>query len=162
MVFFPYPRSRLRNWARETGSAVPSGISPLVLHTQAESDWLVLTHGIPPSFRDGVHISHQPPSGNPRVNRVTQLRTDGVHCRKSAGTGPVVLKVVRVTGAAFSGFTVDQFSCTSLFPHPLYYWYEVDYDDMRGTENIGGRRYGQLKINVGVVVKLWRRLSRLF
>ena len=33
--------------------------------------------------------------------RVTQLRTDVVHCRDSVGTGPVVLKVVPVTGAAF-------------------------------------------------------------
>ena len=29
------------------GSAVPFRVSPLVLHTQTESDWLVLTHGIP-------------------------------------------------------------------------------------------------------------------
>ena len=28
------------------------------------------------------------PSGQSRVYRVTQLRTDGVHCRESAGTGP--------------------------------------------------------------------------
>ena len=27
------------------------------------------------------------PSGQSRVHRVTQLRTDGVHCRESAGTG---------------------------------------------------------------------------
>ena len=47
-------------------------------------------------------------SGQSQVYRVKQLRTDGVHRRESAGTGPVVLKVVPVTGAAFSGFTVDQ------------------------------------------------------
>ena len=29
------------------------------------------------------------PSGQSRVYRVTQLRTDGVHCRESAGTRPV-------------------------------------------------------------------------
>ena len=34
--------------------------------------------------------------------------TDGVHCRDFAGTGPVVLKELPVTGAAFSGFTMDQ------------------------------------------------------
>ena len=34
---FPCPRSRLRVWSRELGSAVPSRVSPLVLHTQAES-----------------------------------------------------------------------------------------------------------------------------
>ncbi|CAN0136596.1 unnamed protein product [Ascophyllum nodosum] len=30
----------------------------------------------------------------PALYRVTQLRTDGVHCRESDGTGPVNLKVV--------------------------------------------------------------------
>ena len=41
---------------------------------------------------------------------ITQLlRTDGVHCRESAGTGPVVLKVVPVTsGVAFAGITMDR------------------------------------------------------
>ena len=35
------------------------------------------------------------PSGQSRVYRVImQLRTDGVHCRESAGTGPGNLKVV--------------------------------------------------------------------
>ena len=34
---FPFPRSRLRVWSRELGSAVPSRVSPLILHTQAES-----------------------------------------------------------------------------------------------------------------------------
>ena len=31
-----------------------------------------------------------------------QLRTDGVHCRESGGTGPINLKVVPVTGAVFA------------------------------------------------------------
>ena len=31
-----------------------------------------------------------------------KLRIAGVHCRESAGSGPVVLKVVPVTGAAFA------------------------------------------------------------
>ena len=43
------------------------------------------------------------PSGQSRVYRVTQLRTDGIHCRESAGTEAVVLKVVLVTGAVFAG-----------------------------------------------------------
>ena len=34
---FPCPRSRLKIWSRETGSAVPSRVSLLILHTQAES-----------------------------------------------------------------------------------------------------------------------------
>ena len=39
------------------GSAVPSHVSLLILHTQAISTFrlnLVLTHGIPPDFRGGV------------------------------------------------------------------------------------------------------------
>ena len=58
---------------------------------------LVLTHGIPPEFRGSVHLfiyNRHTPSGQSRVYRVTHLRTDGVHCRESAGTRPVKLKVV--------------------------------------------------------------------
>ena len=63
--------------------------------------------GIPPACRDGVHSYCQPPSGQSRVYyQVPQLRADGVHCRKSAGTGPVILKVIQVTGAAFLCITI--------------------------------------------------------
>ena len=80
---------------------------------------LVLTHGIPPAFHDSVHhIYRQPPSGQSQVNRVTQLRTNGIPRREFVGNGPVVLKAVRVTGAAFSGFTMDQFLYASLFLYP--------------------------------------------
>ena len=34
---FPCPRSHLRVWSRKLGSAVPSRVSLLILHTQAES-----------------------------------------------------------------------------------------------------------------------------
>ena len=45
--------------------------------------------------------------------------TDGVHCRKAVGAGPVVLKVVPVTGVAFSGITtMDQFVVRLTFPTP--------------------------------------------
>ena len=47
--------------------------------------------------RGGVHLfiyNRHTPSGQFRVYRVTQLRTDGVRCRESAGTGPVNFKVV--------------------------------------------------------------------
>ena len=49
-----------------------------------------------------------------------QLRTDSVYCRESAGTGPVVLKVVPATGVAFAAITMDELMCASLFPHPLF------------------------------------------
>ena len=120
---FPCPRARLRIWSRETGSAVPSRVSLLILHTQAESG-LVLTHGIPPDFCDGVHLfkfiytalRHRV---SPEFIGVTQLRTDDVHCREPAGTGPVVLKIVPLVGAAILQVTMDQSMCSSLFPHPL-------------------------------------------
>ena len=79
----------------------------------------VLSHGSPPHFRDGVivHLYRQPPPGQSRVYRVTQLRTDGVYCQESAGTGPVVLKALRVTSAAFSGFTMWANCNAPLFSH---------------------------------------------
>ena len=58
------------------------------------------------------------------VYRVTQVRTDHIiYCREPAGKAPIVIKVVPVKGAAFSGITMDQFIImlfTSLFPNPLF------------------------------------------
>ena len=91
-IIFPCPRSCLRIWSRETVSAVPSRVSLLISILRLK---LVLTYGIPPEFRGGVHLwNRHTPSGQSRVYRVTQMRTDGVHCLESAGTGPVNLKVV--------------------------------------------------------------------
>ena len=47
------------------------------------------------------------------------LRTDGVHCRESAGAGPVVLEVVPVTDAAFLQVTMNQLMGASVCQHPL-------------------------------------------
>ena len=55
-INFLRPRSHLRIWSRETGSAVPSRVSPRSLSTLRLN--LVLTHGIPPAFRDGVYIQY--------------------------------------------------------------------------------------------------------
>ena len=45
--------------------------------------------------------------------------TDGVYCRREpVGTGPVVVKVVRVTGPALSGFTMNHFIICLSFPTP--------------------------------------------
>ena len=64
---------------------------------------MALTHWIPPDFRGGVHLFILPHAiiGPAPSFFVTQLRTDDVNCRESAGTGPVIIKVVSVTGAAF-------------------------------------------------------------
>ena len=91
----PCPRSRLRVWPRKTGSAVPSHVSLLFSILRLD---LVLMYGIPSDFRGDVglliEINLNTPSGQSRYYRVTQLRTDGVHCQESAGTGLVNLKVV--------------------------------------------------------------------
>ena len=118
-----FSRSNLRIWSRETGLTVPSRVILLILHVQAESGAY---------SRDSFHFSRQLPHiPSTAVGSVSSLSgppqqqcTDGVHHRKFAGTGPVVLKVVRVTmGAAFSGFTMGHFFCASLFPHsPLLVW----------------------------------------
>ena len=77
---------------------------------------LMLIHRIPPEFIPSTTIGPIPI----RVYRVTQLRTDDVHCRESTSTGPVNLKVVvPVADAAFSGFAMNQFLCAPLFQHPL-------------------------------------------
>ena len=66
---------------------------------------------------------HHTPSGQSRVYRVAQLRTDGVHCRESVGTVPAVLKVARVTRAAFASPWTKCY-CAPLFSHTQD-WYTV-------------------------------------
>ena len=86
----------------------------------------MLTYGIPPEFRGGVHLfiyNRHTPSGQSRVYRVTQLRTDGVHCRESAGTGPVNLKVVPNECCLAWQVTMDQLIFASL--SHTHYWYKV-------------------------------------
>ena len=53
-MIFSCPRSRLRIWSRETGSAVPSRVSLLISIPSRLN--MVRTHGIPPEFRGGVHL----------------------------------------------------------------------------------------------------------
>ena len=83
-------------WSRETSPAVPSRVSLLIyLHTQAESSaYLRDSSRCPQPTAPIYYLNRHTPLGQPRVYRVTQLRTDAVHCRESAGTGPVNLTVV--------------------------------------------------------------------
>ena len=73
-------------------SCVPR--QPAHLHTQAESGAYV--RDLPSSAAASIYLfkNRHTSSGQSRVYRVTQLRTDGVHCRESASTGTVNLKVV--------------------------------------------------------------------
>ena len=73
--------------SRDAGSAVPSRVSLFISILRRN----------PVLFRGGIHLSNlnlHMPLGQFRVHRVTRLCTDGVHCRESAGTGPVNHKVV--------------------------------------------------------------------
>ena len=91
------------------------------LHTQAESGAYSRGSSRFPRRRPFNDLNRHPPSDQSRVYRVMQLRTDGVHCRESAGTGPVSSPqgtVVTVTGAAFSAITMDQFFTRLSFPTP--------------------------------------------
>ena len=116
-VFLPCTRSRLRIWFHETGTAVPSGVSLLILHAHAESGAYSQKSSRFPRWRPSSYLNRHTPSGQSRMYQATKLRTNGVHCRVSAGTGPVVLKVVPEIGAAFSGISMDPFLFTYVFPH---------------------------------------------
>ena len=83
------------------GSPVPR--QPAHLHTQVESGaHLLLDFSRFPRRRPYIYLNRHTPLVQPRFYWITQLRTDGVHCRESAGTGPVNPKVVQ-TGAALAG-----------------------------------------------------------
>ena len=72
---FPCPRSRLRIWSRYTGSAVPSRVSPLILHAQAESGAYSQAPLFPPAFRHGVVST---PGKRHRVSLSQKLCSNGV------------------------------------------------------------------------------------
>ena len=116
-AFFPVSPFAPENLVSRDGfGRVPSRVSLLISILRLN---LVLTCGILPAPASIRRYRHPPPSSQSRVHRVTtQLRTDGVDCRESAGTGPVVLKVVPgKTGAAYSGILMDHFLYLS-FPAP--------------------------------------------
>ena len=119
---FSCPRSRLRIWSRETDSAVPSRVSVLILHTQTESGVYSQDSSRFPRRRPFTYLHRHTPSAQSRVYRVTHLRTDGVHCRESAGTGPVNLKVVP-NECCLGRITMDQLRFASL--SHTHYWYKV-------------------------------------
>ena len=82
------------NLVSRDGFASPVPPQPAHLHPHAESGAYLRELSRVPRRRPFIYLNCYPPSGQSRVYRVTQLRTDGVHCRESAGTGPENLKVV--------------------------------------------------------------------
>ena len=117
---FLCPRSRLRIWSLELDSAVSSRVSPLVLHTQAESGAYLRDSTSPSRFPLRFPLE-QPCAiglGWSRVYRLTQLRYRWRSLPRT-DTGPVVLKVALYTGASSSGKPMDQSKYAPLFPYPL-------------------------------------------
>ena len=73
-----------------------------------------------PTFRDGVAPSYIT-EGQSQVYQVTQLRTDGVHRREPAGTGPIAPNVVRVTwGELPVEVTLKSNNCMPLLIHARF------------------------------------------
>ena len=102
--------------SRDGFGSRPVPRQPALLYTQAESGaYLRDSPRFPrrPPYIHLIYLNCQTPSGQSRVYRVTQLRTDGVNCRESAGTGPVNLKAVP------NGCCLGRSSWTNSFPHPL-------------------------------------------
>ena len=80
---------------------------------------MVLSHGLllPPlsATRASIYTVHRHRVINPEFIRSRHKRIDGVQRQESAGTGPVVLKMVRVTGAACSGIPENRFDMIFIF-----------------------------------------------
>ena len=74
------------------GSPVPR--QPAYLYTETESGAYLRDSSRVPRRRPIIYLNRHTPSGQSQVYRFTPLRTDGVHCRESTGTGPVNLKEV--------------------------------------------------------------------
>ena len=118
-MIFPCPRACLRIWSREMGSAVPSRVSLLISILRLN---LVLTYGIPPEFRGGVHM--KPPyaigsvpslSGHAIAYRWRSLpRVRRHRASKPQGSSERVLPWQ---------ITMDQLIFASL--SHTHYWYEV-------------------------------------
>ena len=97
------------NSVSRNGFDSPVPRQPAHLHTQAESDAYSRDFSRFPRRRLFICLNPDTPSGQCRDSHAAQLRTDGIHCREYAGTGPVVLKVVAVTGATPWQVTMDQY-----------------------------------------------------
>ena len=102
------------NLVSRDGFSSPVPRQPAHLHVQAESSAYLRDSSLFPRWRPFIYLNRLTPSGQSRFYRITHLRTDGVHCRESAGTGPVILKVVAITGASILQVTMEQLTCPSL------------------------------------------------
>ena len=92
-------------------------------HFRAQAESGAFIRGTPTDSRGGMYLCIPPYFiDSVRVYRVAQLPTDTVNCQNFTDTGPVVKKVVPVTGAAFAGHHGPINLRLSFHTH---YWYEV-------------------------------------
>ena len=82
------------NLVLRDGFSSPVPRQPAHLHSQAVSGAYLRDSSRFPRRSPCIYLNRHTPSGQSRVYGVTQLRTDGVHCRKSTGTRPVNLKLI--------------------------------------------------------------------
>ena len=118
---FPCPRSRLRIWSCETGSAVPSRISLLISILRLN---LVVTHGIPLDFRGGVSL-FKPPYA---IGSVPNLSCHAIAFRWRSSPRVGRHRASKPQGSServvlLRQVTISQLTCASL--SHTHYWYEV-------------------------------------
>ena len=125
--FFPCPRSRRRTWSRKTGSAASSRVGLLISILRLKSGAYSRNSSRFPRWcphSSNMILYRQSPSGQKsRINNWdnTQLRTDGVPCRESAGTGPAILKVGPSNGCCLFRFHHGSLLMRLSFPTPTIY-----------------------------------------
>ena len=91
---FPLSPFAPENLVSRDGFCSPVPRQTARLHTQDESGAYLGDSSRVPRRRLFIHLNRHTPSGQSLVYRVTQLRTDGVQCRDSAGTRSVNLKAI--------------------------------------------------------------------
>ena len=115
--FFPTPFAP-DNLVSRDGFGSPVPCQPAYLHTQAESGAYLRDSSRFPRRRPFIYLNRHTPSGQSRVYWVKQLRIDGVHCRESAGTGPINLKIVP-NGCCLLAGHHEPINMRLSFSHPL-------------------------------------------
>ena len=91
------------NLVSRDGFGRPAPLQSAHLYTQAEYGAYLRDSSRVPWLYPFIYLNRHTPSGESRDYRVTHLRADGVHCRESAGTGPVNLKAVSNGCCALAG-----------------------------------------------------------
>ena len=108
------------NLVSRDGFGIPVPRQPAHLHSQAESGAYLRDFSRFPRRRPFIYLYRHTPSGQSRIYRVTQMRTDDVHCRESTGTGPIN----KPQGSPKRVLPwQDQLTCASL--SHTHYWYGV-------------------------------------